>query len=220
MKRQVLMMVVCGAGLLGGGGVVLAGGAGSSQPAKVQPRTTEKTAEALRGAYWTAVRAGEFYGKSAAKADAEGFAGVASLMRAAARVEAVHAGLFSKQLGEMKAETGKAKDATPLEVKGTKENLAEAVKLATAARETDLPAARKVAEGDGVRDAAKAFRDAREGEIELVRLFKDAAELTDEWKKGKRDFYVGRTCGYVVEKLDLSKCPVCSKGRDDFEKVN
>ena len=141
-------------------------------------------------------------------------------MRAAARVQSVHAGIYSKQLEAMKSNTGTAKDTTSLEVKTTKENLAAAVKLATAARETDLPAARKVAEGDGVREAAKAFRDAREGEIELVRMFKDAAELSDAWKKGKRDFFVGRTCGYIVEKLDLTKCPVCGKGRDDFEKVN
>lgn len=225
MKRQ-LMMVVCAAGLLSLGGVAFAqaggGGGGTPGAPKVEPRTTEKTVEALRGAYWTSVRSGEFYGKAATKADAEGMAGVASLMRAAQRVESVHAGVYTKQLEELKSDTGKAKDSggAALEVKTTKENVATAVKLATTARETDLPAARKVAEGDGVRDAAKAFRDSREGQIELVRLFKDAAELSDAWKKSKRDFFVGRTCGYIVEKLDLTKCPVCSKGRDDFEKVN
>jgi rubrerythrin len=189
-------------------------------PAAPAPRTTDKTVESLRSAYWTATRSGEFYTKAAKKADEEGVLGVASLLRAAAKVESVHASVFSKQLEEMKSSTGKAPEQAALEVKATKENIAAASKLASAARETDLPAARKVAESEGVREAAKAFRDAREGEIELVRLLKDATELMDQWKKAKKDFYVGRTCGYLVEKLDLTKCPVCGKGKDDFEKVN
>lgn len=194
---------------------------GASPAAKaVQPRSTDKTVASLQASYWAAVRAGDYYTRASKKADDEGALGVASLMRAAAKVESVHASVFAKQLEAMKAAMGKAPDQPALEVKTTKENLAASTKLASAARETDLPAARKVAEGEGVREAAKALRDAREGEIELVRLFKDAAELMDQWKKSKKDFYVGRTCGYLVEKLDLTKCPVCGKGRDDFEKVN
>ncbi|MBY0307787.1 MAG: hypothetical protein K2Q09_03510, partial [Phycisphaerales bacterium] len=162
---------------------------------------------------------GEFYTKAAAKADAEGFLGVASLMRAAAKVESVHGASYIKALTDLKAQLGPGPEQAALEVKGTRENLTEAAKLASAKREADLPAARKAAEAEGQRDAARAFRDAREGQIELVRQFKDAAELSDTWKK-KRDYYVGRTCGYLVEKLDLTKCPVCGKGRDDFEKVN
>ena len=193
----------------------------ATPPAKaVAPRTTDKTVESLQKAYWAAMRAGEFYTKAASKADQEGVLGVASLLRAAAKVESVHASVFTRQLQEMKSNTGNANEQTALEVKTTKDNLAAAIRLASSARETDLPAARKVAEGEGVREAAKAFRDAREGEIELVRLFKDASELMDQWKKAKKDFYIGRTCGYLVEKLDLTKCPVCGKGRDDFEKVN
>lgn len=193
----------------------------AAQPDKhVEPRKTDKTVEALRGAYWSAVRAGDFYTRAAKKADDEGVLGVASLMRAAAKVEGVHAANLSKALEEMEATKGKADEKPALAVKATKENLTKAIELATAARETDLPAARKVAEGEGVREAARVFRDAREGEIELVRQFKDASELMDLWKKSKKDFFIGRTCGYLVEKLDLTKCPVCGKGRDDFEKVN
>jgi len=195
--------------------------AADAQPAKkVEPRKTDKTIESLRTAHATAVRSGDFYTRAAKKADEEGVTGVGSLLRAAAKVESIHASVFAKQLEEMKSSTTSPTDKAAPEVKTTKENLTEAVKLATAARETDLPAARKVAEGEGVREAAKVFRSARESEIELVRLFKEASETTDEWKKGKRDFYVGRTCGYIVGKLDLTKCPVCGKGKDDFEKVN
>lgn len=220
-------LVVCVAGLVCagvGGGVQNAVGAqpaaGGTPAAAPAQRTADKTIEALRGAYWTAKRSDEFFTKAATKADTEKAAGVASLFRAAARVEAVHAGNFLKEIEALKATAGTAKETTALEVKSTKENLAAATKLAGTARETDLPAARKTAETDGQRDAARAFRDAREGEIELVRLFKDAAELSEDWRKAKRDFYIGRTCGYIVEKLDLTKCPVCGKRRDDFEKVN
>jgi rubrerythrin len=221
-------MLVCVAGLVcagieGGVGTAIAAQPGAGAvPGATAPaqRSADKTIEALRGAYWTAKRVGEFYTKAAAKADTENAAGAASLFRAAARVEAVHAANFSKEIEALKTTAGTAKDAAALDIKTTKDNLAAAAKLAGTARETDMPAARKTAETDGQRDAARAFRDAREGEIELVRLFKDAAELSDDWKKAKRDFYIGRTCGYIVEKLDLTKCPVCGKGRDDFEKVN
>ncbi|MFT3683805.1 MAG: ferritin family protein [Phycisphaerales bacterium] len=186
-----------------------------------QPKTSEKTVEALRATYWTAKHVGEFYTKAAAKAETDGAPGVASLFRAAAKVESVHEANVKRELEALKSDAGAARTApSGLDIKTTKENAGTATKLATTARETDLPAARKTAEADGQRDAARVFREAREGEIELVRLFKDAAELGADWKKGKRDFFVGRTCGYVVEKLDLTKCPVCGKGRDDFEKVN
>lgn len=223
MTRQTMLAFGAGiAACLLGSGLTLAQPAPGAAPAAkdVQPRSTDKTVASLQGSYWAAVRSGDYFTKAAKKADDEGVLGVASLMRAAAKVESVHALVFAKQLEAMKATTGKAPEQPALDVKTTKENLAAATKLATTARETDLPAARKVAEGEGVREAAKAFRDAREGEIELVRLFKDASELMDQWKKSKKDFYIGRTCGYLVEKLDLTKCPVCGKGRDDFEKVN
>ncbi|HYD01423.1 MAG TPA: ferritin family protein [Phycisphaerales bacterium] len=212
---------VAGAFLMAASGTAMGQAAGAAQaPGKVEPRKTEKTVESLRAAHAASVRAGDFYTQAAKKADEEGVTGAASLLRAAAKAESVHAARFSKQLEEMKSSTVKPTDKSAPDVKTTKENLAAAVKLASAARETDLPAGRKVADSEGVREAAKLFRDARESQIELVRLFKDAAETSDEWKKGKRDFYIGRSCGYIVEKLDLTKCPVCGKGRDDFEKVN
>jgi rubrerythrin len=223
MTRQTMMAFRVGiaASLLGSGLAMAQSAPGAAPAAKdVQPRSTDKTVASLQSSYWAAVRSGDLYTRAAKKADDEGVLGVASLMRAAAKVESVHASVYLKQLEAMKGTIGSAPAQPALEVKTTKENLTAATKLATAARETDLPAARKIAEGEGVREAAKAFRDAREGEIELVRLFKDASELLDQWKKSKKDFYIGRTCGYLVEKLDLTKCPVCGKGRDDFEKVN
>ncbi len=204
------------------GAPALAQGPNATPPAAAPtppPPTNDKTLDALQAAYTNAIKAAEFYGKAGKKADDEGFAGAASLLRAAERSETVHASMFAAHITTLKATPTVRKDAGTPEVKTTKENLAAALKLANAARETDLPAGRRAAESEGNRNAGHAFKDAREGVIELARGFKDAGETLDQWKK-KRDFFVGRTCGYMVEKLDLQKCPVCGKGRDDFEKVN
>jgi len=195
---------------------------GQAAPAEraAQPKPSDKTVASLQTEYWDAVRCEDFYTRAAKKADEEGVLGVGSLFRAAAKVQSIHAGMFARQLEALKAQKGIAPRLPALEVKTTAENLTGALKLAQSDRETDLPGARKAAEGEGQSGAARSMRDAREGEIELARLFKDAAEVTDKWKKAKRDFFIGRTCGYIVEQLDLTKCPVCGKGRDDFEKVN
>jgi len=211
--------VAIGAGVAQGGQPAAPGQAAPADRA-AQPKPSDKTVASLQTEYWDAVRCEEFYTRAAKKADEEGVLGVASLFRAAAKVQSVHAGMFTRQLEALKAPKGAAPQGAPLEVKTTAENLAAAVKLAQSDRETDLPGARRAAEGEGQSAAARSMRDAREGEIELARLFKDASEVTDKWKKARRDFYVGRTCGFIVEKLDLTKCPVCGKGRDDFEKVS
>lgn len=186
---------------------------------KAAEASAVKTIEALQGAYTRASVMSEYFARAAKKADEEGYAGAACLLRASSTSEKVHAAMYAAQITAHKGTATIDKAVTAPEVKTTRENLAAALKLMNAARETDLPAARKAAEGEGHRDTARAIRDAREGVIEIARALKDCGETLDQWKS-KRDFFVGRTCGYMIEKLDLQKCPVCGKGRDDFEKIN
>jgi rubrerythrin len=115
--------------------------------------------------------------------------------------------------------------ATP--VKTTTENLLAAQAALNTLKDTDLPAWRRSAEAEGNRDAVTSLRWTRESTIEWGRFVKDAIDASptspsakSPAEAAKKDFFISRTCGFPVEKLDFQKCPVCRSGRDDFEKVN
>ncbi len=194
----------------------------SSTDKAITPPTGPKT-ETLRvlGLALTAMtRGGEFATAAAAKADAEKLAGAASLFRTVSRAHQIHAELVRAQITALGGTPTVDPAAKMPDVKDTAANLATCLKSLTALKETDLPAWRRAADTEGNRNAVNAFRFAREGTIELSRFVKDLSEATQITREKKKDYFVSRTCGFVVEKLDFQKCPVCRAGRDDFEKVN
>lgn len=190
------------------------GGMGTPTGPKVQ------TLKALGLAYTSLSRGADFAVAAAEKADAEKLAGVASLFRAMARVQQIHAGLMNAQIAALGGAAAIDPESKPIPVGQTAANLASALKILSALKETDLPAWRRACDDEGNRDAVRAIRWAREGTIELARFFKDAGPAGEALKGGKHDYYISRTCGFIVEKLDIQKCPVCGKGPDDFQKVN
>ncbi len=158
------------------------------------------------------------YVEFAKKADEEGYGQVASLFRAAARAEQIHAkthGEVIKKLGG----TPKA-DLKKPEVKSTRENLAAALKGETYERDTMYPDFMKQAKAEKNKDAMRAFNHALSAETEHAKLYKEALDNLASWKAGKKDFYVCPVCGYTVAKIDFEKCPVCSAPKDKYEKIN
>lgn len=182
------------------------------------PRT--ETLKALSSAYSVLTRGAEFAASAGAKADAEKQASLGSLFRAIARAQQIQAGLIKGQIVSLGGTANVDATSKAIDVGDTKANLASALKLLTALKDTDLPAWRRACDGEGNREAVKVLRWTREGTIELGRFVKDNTEAADAGKAGKKDYFVSRTCGFTVEKLDFQKCPVCAQGRDDFEKVN
>ena len=182
------------------------------------PKT--ETLRVLGLALTAMTRGSEFATAAAAKADAEKLPGAASLFRTASRSQQIHADLVRAQIVALGGTPSVDASVKMPEVKETAANLAAALKALTSLKETDLPAWRRAADAEGNRNAVNAFRFAREGTIELSRFVKDLAEASQTTRELKKDYFVSRTCGFVVEKLDFQKCPVCRAGRDDFEKVN
>lgn len=187
----------------------------SKAPAKAV--AAPKTIENLQAAYNGETNARAKYTVFAKKADEEGFAGVASLFRAAAYAESVHAeahALVIRKLG-----VDPKKEIKPADVKSTKENLEVAIKGESYERDTMYPDFIKQAKVDGIPDAERTFTLAKTAEAEHANLYGEALRSLDKWKE-KKDFFVCSICGYTVTKIDFDACPSCEQPKDKYRKVS
>jgi rubrerythrin len=157
------------------------------------------------------------YTAFAKKADEEGYHHAASLFRAAARAEQIHAANHAAVIKKLGG-TPEAKIELP-EIKGTAENL----KVAIAGEEYEAnemyPAFIKEAEAQNNAAAVRTFHGALEAEKGHAQLYKDAlANLTK--MTVKTVYYVCPVCGYTAEKLTFDKCPVCHVPGEKFEQID
>jgi rubrerythrin len=156
----------------------------------------------LRNELETAAR----YDLFAAKAVEEGYPGAASLFRAGAEAERVHARRFEQAMRERGVAVP---DFNPGEVKigSTLENLR-------------LSASLEVAERDGIYregiDAAREARDeklvrvfdqTRDTEVEHANLMQAAARQLEQLRN-PREYHVCGECGYTTD-VDLPMCVLC-----------
>jgi rubrerythrin len=161
------------------------------------------------------------YTAFAVKADGDGLHGAASLFRAAARAEQIHAANHArviKQLGgDVRCEIHK------VEVKTTLENLKTA--LSGEQHEVDVMYPEFLAEATarGNTLAIRTFTGALEAEKTHARLYGEAIVLlqggkVDSWIGSAREFYVCPVCGYTSEtEEEHERCPVCNCPWEKFE---
>ena len=157
----------------------------------------------------------------AAKADADGWHGAASLFRAAAQAEQIHAANHSRVIRQLGGEA--SCEIEPVHVKTTLENLK--VALAGEYFEIDSMYPEFIKEADEHENTAaiRTFTWAVEAEKTHARLYTEAiamieAEKNDAWVGAARDFYVCAACGYTSESPDeYERCPVCNLPSDKFE---
>ena len=154
----------------------------------------------------------------AAKADTEGYGEVASLFRAAARAEQIHAGNHAEVIKKLGA-SPQAKIETP-DVKSTRENLQAAIKGETYERDTMYPDFLKQARLDHNTSAVKSLNLAKTAEAEHAKLYAAALADLDRLKGTKSTtFYVCPNCGFTTREIGFSKCPSCFTPKEKFEKV-
>jgi len=204
MKRQLSGLIVAGA-------FALAAAAAQAAPA-AEPTTLENLQAAFSGESNAKVR----YEAFAIKADAEGYAGAASLFRAASRSEAVHAARHAKVIASMGA-APKADIQAP-EIKSTKENLLAAQSGEDYERLTMYPRFIKKAKADKNAAAVDSFGDAKAVETAHSKLYGAALAKLEDWKV-KRKFLVCQNCGDATQNQKIKRCPVCSKPRSEFVDV-
>ncbi len=163
------------------------------------------------------------YTAFAAKADSEGWHGVASLFRAAARAEEVHS---RNHLGAIRLLGEKAHCRMhPIEVRSTLQNLK--VALAGEQHEIDsmYPPFLTEACAGNVNAAIRCFTWAIEAEKTHAQLFREAIELVDDdlkdsWAGAPVEFKVCVTCGYTSALSEEDECcPVCNLPQEKFEVV-
>lgn len=176
-----------------------------------------KTLDNLQAAYNGESNANAKYTAFAVKADQDGYPSVASLFRAAAAAEKVHAETHASVIKAMGG-TPKA-DVKKPEVKSTTENLEAAIKGETYERDTMYPEFIAAAKAEGNKEALKAFNYAKTAEAEHAAMYtadlKDLANL-----KGKtQTYWVCTICGYTVPKIDFAKCPSCFNPKDKYVEV-
>lgn len=179
--------------------------------------TVGTTLDNLQAAYNGESNASAKYLEFAKQADKEGYAGVASLFRAASRAEAVHAAKHATVI-ESLGGTPTAK-IEPGPVRSTKENLEIAIAGESYERDAMYPQFIGKAKTDRNKDAIESFNYAKTAEAEHATLYADALKNVDAWK-AKRTFYVCTICGYTVVELPKEKCVSCFSPKDKYEAVS
>jgi rubrerythrin len=184
-------------------------------PAKPAPSApTLASAQAV----WNLLRVRESSASAfARKADEEGFTQIGSLLRAIER---------STQAQRRQAEAAlKALGAAPVaeperrvDVRATRDNIA-ALQTTGATLRAQVQQAAAGARTDQQPAARKALDLLRESVAEQDRLLSLALAGLDTDAKRPREYWVSKTCGFIVERLDIKRCPNCLEPTSDFESV-
>lgn len=162
-----------------------------------------KTAQNLQEAFAGESQANRTYLAFARKAEEEGHAQVAKLFRAAAEAETVHALSHLRELGR---------------VKGTKENLGQAIGGETHEFQSMYPKMIDEAKAEGEKGALRSFNFANEVEKIHAQLYHKA--LNELGNNKETDYYVCQVCGNTVEKEAPGKCPICGAPKKMFKKID
>jgi len=154
----------------------------------------------------------------AKQAQNEGYGEVASLFRAAARAEKIHAKNHAAVIEELGAVPQANIEAAA--VKSTRENLEAAVKGETYERDTMYPDFLKQARTDRNSHAVRTLNLAKAAEGEHARLYAAALASLDQLKGTKEvSYYVCPVCGFTTRETKFSKCPSCFTPKEAFETV-
>lgn len=163
------------------------------------------------------------YRAYAAGADEEGFHGLASVFRATARAEHIHAGNHARVLRHMGGST--LIDIPQPRVESAIANLKSALVDQKFEVHYLYPTFLITAVSLFDSTAIRSFHWALEADKSHVRLHSDVvARLSGNGKSGwvyeRHDFYVCALCGYAAENPEADNCPGCNYLWEKFEKIN
>jgi rubrerythrin len=156
------------------------------------------------------------YEAFAARAEADGYLGIASLFRAQARAESVHLSRFS-QILESRGLPVPDKRPAPPTAGETGDNLRASVSAEHGERDGIYADALNVCRANHNQDIATIFDQTRDVEVEHANLCQNAVRQLTSYKEG-RTFYVCTECGYTTDVRLGGLCALC-RGRK-VEAVN
>ncbi|HET6208676.1 MAG TPA: ferritin family protein [Terracidiphilus sp.] len=158
------------------------------------------------------------YQAFAIKADAEGLHGAASLFRAAARAEQIHADNHAQLIRHLGAEA--TATIHPIHAKSTPDNLNDARVGERYEIDSMYPEFLREAKGHNNTEAMLNFARALDAEKTHARLFSEAiAVLESGWLIAARNYYICGACGYTSETPEAERCPICSLQWEKFEVI-
>jgi rubrerythrin len=180
----------------------------------------ESAVKSLLAAYQGETTAHAIYKAFAVKADADGLPGAASLFRAIARAEQIHASNHARVIRQMGGEAiAKVSD---VHVKATLVNLKTA--LLGEQHEIDVLYPAFLKESTSYFDAAavRTLNWALQAEKTHARLYTMAIAQLEEnqaltWTGAAKSFYICPVCGYTASTREAENCPVCNYIWERFE---
>ncbi len=188
--------------------------AGSAHTASESTTTLDN----LQAAFEGESNAHHRYVAFAKKADDEGYGEVASLFRAAARAEEIHASNHAAVIHKLGAQP-KATIDTPA-VTSTRDNLQVAIEGETYERDQMYPAFIREAKSSKISEAIRTFTYALKTEAEHARLYSEALNTLDQRRGKSRTYYVCDVCGYTTESLNFLRCLVCGVTKDKYTAIS
>jgi rubrerythrin len=174
------------------------------------------TLKNLQTAYRGESNAHQRYLAFAQKADEEEYSGVASLFRAAARAEEIHAANHAIVIRKL----GGVPDAQLEEpvTSSTRENIEVAIKGETYERDQMYPDFLRQAGSGGNAEAERTFTLALAAETEHAKLLQNALDNLETFREA-RVFYVCPVCGFTASEPNFDSCPSCATPKERFEQV-
>lgn len=178
------------------------------------------TLENLQAAYNGESNAKAKYQAFAKKADAEGYSQVASLFRAAAYAEGIHAAQHARVIKSL--DGAPMADLKAIDIKSTAENLQAAIAGEIHERDVMYPEFIAQAKKDGNENAVRSFKGALDAEAEHARMYQEALQDIANRNGGKRDYWVCEVCGFTLDKAPApgDRCQICNAPAEKFKIVN
>jgi rubrerythrin len=181
------------------------------EPEHVEPTVT---LENLQLVYDRELRRQQMFTEFADRAQRERFPNLASLYRAAARSEAIHA--------ERHAQLLRARGVEPIEppkdsviVGTTIQTLRKAISGEQLEIESVYPNLIRTAELEKFPEAVEHFTKTREADIRHLDLLREALERQGRIQRVQYALCPG--CGYIMTTRDIDSCPNCTVPKDQFE---
>jgi len=176
-----------------------------------------KTLEHLQAAYEGESNARIRYRLFAVQADIDGYRDVATLFRAAARAEQLHAENHARVIRSLGGDP--TCKIVPVEVHDTAANLREAIQGEEYERDVMYPKFIAEAKKSRQNAAARTFSYALDAEAEHAKLYRAALE---NMAAGRAEvtYYVCLVCGFTTADAEIARCTICNNPREKFEVVS
>jgi rubrerythrin len=175
------------------------------------------TLQHLQNAYDGESNARIRYRLFAVQAEMDGYRGVASLFRAAARAEQIHAENHARVIRTMGADP--VRNIVPVDVQDTASNLRTAIAGEEYERDVMYPEYLAEAKESRQNAAARSFSYAMDAEAQHAVLFRAALDNIDA-RREEITFYVCTICGFTTSDTEFARCQVCTNPRERFEIVS